>query len=177
MGELRGARAEEREGALRRLAGGLLVAEGEAGGGLAEQALCAPAAGVAAREHEGSGRLLVSLRQKVRTRLREPRRSIVGAARGEAEDGGEHEPSGRHTRESSSREDLRGEGCWPQRARSGSGGAAFGEAFPKSSPRSAATVAASCDCVASTASRTPSAGVPGPITAIQIGSAAGTFWP
>ena len=69
------------------------------------------------------------------------------------------------------------DGRGAQRTTSGSGGAAFGEAVRKSCPRSAATVAASWDCVPSTPSRTPSAGVRGPITAIQIDSAAGTFSP
>src|ERR1019366_8527702 len=57
----------------------------------------------------------------------------------------------------------------------GSADAAFGLAAVKSSPSRAAMVAATWLCVVSTFSRTPSAGVSGPSTAIQMNSASGTF--
>lgn len=58
-----------------------------------------------------------------------------------------------------------------------SGRAADGDTARKSSPRSAAIVAATCDCVTSTFRRTPSGGVSGPSTAIQIRRASGTSRP
>jgi hypothetical protein len=61
----------------------------------------------------------------------------------------------------------------PRSARRPRGSAAF-----QSSPRSAATVAATWLCVTSAQSfRSPSAGVSGPSTAIQILSETGTFSP
>src|SRR5213592_2618188 len=59
----------------------------------------------------------------------------------------------------------------------GSGAAAFGLAVLKSAPSSFAIVAATWACVASTFSRSPSAGVSGPRTAIHTNSAPGTFLP
>ena len=57
----------------------------------------------------------------------------------------------------------------------GSGLATFSDVLQKSSPRSAATVAAIWLCVTDTSLRTPSGGVSGPSTAIQIRSAPGIF--
>ena len=65
-------------------------------------------------------------------------------------------------------------GCYRANAM---GGAARGTACLKSSPTSAAMVAAICDVVTVTLRRTPSAGTPGPIMAIHVRSAAGTSVP
>ena len=54
---------------------------------------------------------------------------------------------------------------------------AFGAAAWKFSPTAAAIVAASCDVVTVTDSRTPSGGTPGPRASIHVDSAAGTFLP
>ncbi len=62
-------------------------------------------------------------------------------------------------------------------SKTGNGTAAFGLAERKSSPTSEATVAATWLCVTSMPSRSPSAGVSGPITPIQMNSAPGTFLP
>ena len=59
----------------------------------------------------------------------------------------------------------------------GCGAAERGLAAQKSSPTNAAIVAAICDCVDSTFSRTPSGGVSGPRMADQMNSAVGTFLP
>ena len=57
------------------------------------------------------------------------------------------------------------------------GAAAVGRALRKSSPSSAAAVAAICDCVVGTPSTTPRARTPGPSTAIQIRALSGRSCP